>query len=183
MICLIGPCKSNDYFGTAPHKSNCHHNFPRSLFWQWVLPSPFIAPTAMINNWSVRRILTQKGRVITASLMACSVYSHPLLFSGMHLPGRPMCPYFSAIAFIVHKATKDVYSTPILRCNANAILSFKWHVYSNYHPKAAIMIWSHQLMPTIPTGDLPVRMRVFTIIIIMMVIAATVALIRSPLMI
>ncbi len=46
--------------------------------------------------------------------------------------------------------------------------------FSNYHPKAAVMIWSHQLMPTIPTGDLPMWTRVFTIIIITMVIAATI---------
>ncbi len=153
MICLICPFSSNGYFGTLPHKSNGHHNFPCSLFWQWGLPSPCVAPTAMINNWSARFILTQKGCVITASLTACSGYSHPLPFSGMHLPGQPMCPCFSATAFIVHKATKDVYLTPILHRNANIVLSFKWHVYSNYHPKVAIMIWSHQLMPSIPTGD------------------------------
>jgi len=44
-----------------------------------------------------------------------------------------------------------------------------------------VTILSRQLMPTIPTGYLPMRTRVFNIIIVMMVIAATVALVRSML--
>jgi hypothetical protein len=165
-----------------------HHNFFHSPFRRWAaLPSPFDAPIAMINNWSARCIRIPKGLVITASLMACSVYSHPpfpflLGMSMLLLPGRRPSCRFSAIAFIVQKATKDVYSTPILRHNANVVISFNWHVLSNYHLKAAVMIWSHQLvMLTIRTGYLPMRTRVFNIIIVMMVIAATVALVRSML--
>ena len=93
-----------------------------------------------------------------------------------------MCLCFSVIAFIAHKVTKDVYLTLHLSRNANVVASFKRLVYLNYHPKAAVMIWwSHELMPTIPTVVLAMRTIVFTIIIVMMMIAATVALFRSPL--
>jgi len=40
----------------------------------------------MTNNLSATRILTQKGRVITALLMAYSVFFHLLPLSGMDLP-------------------------------------------------------------------------------------------------
>jgi hypothetical protein len=46
-----------------------------------------------------------------------------------------------------------------------------------------VTIVSHQLMPTIPTGYLPMRTIALNIIIVMMVMAATVALVRSMLMI
>jgi len=57
--------------------------------------------------------------VITALLMACHVYSHPIPFSGMDFPTHFV---FSAIAFIAHKVTKNAYSTTlILHCNANIV--------------------------------------------------------------
>ena len=46
-----------------------------------------------------------------------------------------------------------------------------------------VTIVSHQLMPTIPTAYLPMRTIALNIIIVMMVMAATVALVRSMLMI
>ena len=193
-----------------PHKSNGLHNFPCTLFRRCsALPFPFLVPTAMINNWGVRRILTRKGRVITASLEACRVYSPPIPFSGMDLLTLFV---FSAIAFIAHEVTKNVYSmTPILHCNANVVWNSRFHVYSSYHPKAAAMIWMPQLIPKtwrgrywwsppssakaevpnwmarilhpnlwILMGDLSTRTRVFTITIVAMDIAATVVLNWSP---
>ena len=119
-ICLICRCNSNGYFGTLPHNSNGHHNFPLSPFRRWAtLPSPFVAPIAMINNWSVRRIRTPKGLVITASLTACSVYSYPLsLLLGMHPPRRPMCRCSSAIRSLHTKSPKMS-----LRCRFSIAMS------------------------------------------------------------
>jgi hypothetical protein len=54
---------------------------------------------------------------------------------------------FSAIAFIAHKVTKNVYLIPILHCNANVVYNSRFHVYSSYHPKATVMIWMPQLIP------------------------------------
>ena len=47
--------------------------------------------------------------------------------------------------------------------------------------KPAVMIRLHQLIPTIQTGDLPMRTKMFNITIVMIKIAAMVVLIRSPL--
>jgi len=95
----------------------------------------------------------------------CCLYNWPLPIQWLffwHPPHIKPTVITTSPAHIL--ATMDPHST---NCHDN-------------HPKAAVMIWSHELMPTIPHGVLPMQTRVFTIIIVIMMKAATVALIRSP---
>ncbi len=78
----------------------------------------------------------KKGHVISALHIADSVFSNPLIFSGMNLI-TVIHLHFSATAYIAHKVTVKKNSAPALLYSAHAVVNLTFHVYSYYHIKAA----------------------------------------------